>query len=221
MFPSGTAVLLPLFIRTTVSALSGETFTEGVSGLWCGFIEGFGVLPGVRGEIEGFRGMTMHFTIRDMRDDDWERVSQIYEQALQEGISTFATVCPTFEEWDKAHLKDCRYVMLADDTVIGWCAVSPTSSREAYKGVVEVSIYFDKAFRGLGLGTKLLDHLCRESEAKGYWCLFVNILLINTASINLHKKCGFREVGYRERIAKDLFGVWQNTVVMERRNGIS
>jgi phosphinothricin acetyltransferase len=165
--------------------------------------------------------MTMLFTIRDMRDDDWTRVSEIYQQALLEGISTFATGCPTFEEWDTAHLKDCRYVMLADDMVIGWCAVSPTSSREAYKGVVEVSIYFDKAFRGMGLGTKLLDHLCRESEAKGYWCLFVNILSINTASINLHKKCGFREVGYRERIAKDLFGVWQNTVVMERRNGIS
>ena len=73
----------------------------------------------------------MHFTIRDMRDDDWERVSQIYEQALQEGISTFAMVCPTFDEWDKAHLKDCRYVMLADDTVIGWCAVSPTSSDDS------------------------------------------------------------------------------------------
>ena len=76
--------------------------------------------------------MTMHVTIRDMQDDDWPRVSGIYEQALLEGISTFATVCPTFEEWDKAHLKDCRYVRRPVDSVVGWCAVSPTSSREAY-----------------------------------------------------------------------------------------
>ena len=156
-----------------------------------------------------------------MKEDDWTRVSQIYQQGLLEGISTFETVCPSFETWDTAHLKDCRYVMLADDTVVGWCAVSPTSARESYKGVVEVSIYFDKAFRGKGFGTELLCHLCKKSEEKGYWCLYVNILSINSASLNLHKKCGFREIGYRERIAKDRFGKWQNTIAMERRNGIN
>jgi L-amino acid N-acyltransferase YncA len=163
----------------------------------------------------------MNWRIREMEDDDWDLVSQIYQAALLEGISTFETVCPPFEVWDKAHLQDCRYVMLVGNTVVGWCALSPTSAREAYKGVVEVSIYFDKAFRGLGLGTHLLDHLCRKSEEKGYWCLFVNILSINPASIGLHIKCGFREVGYRERIAKDRFGQWQNTIVMERRNAIT
>ena len=163
----------------------------------------------------------MHTVIREMEENDWERVSQIYQQALLEGISTFETKCPSFELWDKGHLKDCRFVMLAENTVVGWCVVSPTSAREAYKGVIEVSIYIDKAFRGKGLGTELLNHLCRASEEKGYWCLYVSILSINTASINLHKKCGFREVGYRERIAKDRFGQWQNTTLMERRNTIS
>lgn len=33
----------------------------------------------------------------------------------------------------------------------------------------------------------------------------------------MHKKCGFREIGYRERIAKDRFGNWQNTTLMELR----
>ena len=141
-------------------------------------------------------------------------------QALLEGISTFETICPGFEAWDKVHLKECRYVLVAEDTVVGWCAVGPTSAREAYKGVIEVSIYFDKAFRGRGLGTLLLNHLCRVSEERGYWCLYVCILSMNAASINLHKKCGFREVGYRERIARDRFGQWQNATILERRNGI-
>ncbi len=101
-----------------------------------------------------------------MENSDWDRVSQIYHQGLLGGISTFETVCPTFETWDAGHLKDCRYVMLADDTVVGWCAVSPTSARESYKGVVEVSIYFDKAFRGKGFGTELLDHLCKKMKKK-------------------------------------------------------
>ena len=159
-------------------------------------------------------------TIREMEERDWARVSEIYQQALLEGISTFETECPIFEAWDAAHLKDCRYVLLVGDIVVGWCAVSPTSAREAYRGVIEVSIYFDKAFRGKGLGTELMCHLCRASEEKGYWSLYANILSINEASINLHHTCGFREIGYREKIARDCFGAWQNTIVMERRNSI-
>ena len=38
-----------------------------------------------------------------------------------------------------------------------------------------------------------------------------------SASEGLHKKCGFREIGYREKIAKDRFGEWQNTTLMEYR----
>ena len=39
----------------------------------------------------------------------------------------------------------------------------------------------------------------------------------NLASIRLHEKCGFRMVGYRERIGKDSTGTWRNTVLMEHR----
>ena len=80
-----------------------------------------------------------------------------------------------------------------------------------------VSIYIDNKYQGSGIGTKLLKKLCNESEKRGYWCLYVAIFSINRPSIELHKKCGFREIGYRERIAKDRFGKWQNTVLMERR----
>ena len=43
---------------------------------------------------------------------------------------------------------------------------------------------------------------------------------INKASQALHKKMGFRMIGYCERIAQDHDGVWQNTVIMERRSTI-
>ena len=155
--------------------------------------------------------------IREMQKADWNRVSEIYQQALLEGKSTFNTVCPDYDEWDNNHIKDCRYVAEIDDMVVGWIAISPTSSREAYKGVVEVSIYIDNKYQGSGIGTKLLKKLCNESEKRGYWCLYVAIFSINRPSIELYKKCGFREIGYRERIAKDRFGKWQNTVLMERR----
>lgn len=155
--------------------------------------------------------------IRPMIDNDWERVSEIYKQGMEGGTATFNTECPSFEEWDKGHIKDCRFVYEDDGKVIGWVAISPTSSRCVYKGCVEMSIYVDQEYRGHGVGTALVNELIKRSEKAGFWSIYSAIISINKASIALHKKCGFREIGYRERIAKDRFGEWQNTTLMEYR----
>lgn len=159
----------------------------------------------------------MDFLIRDMKKADWPRVKEIYEQALEEGKATFQVRSPSYKEWDNSHLKEGRVVIVVEDRVVGWCAVSPTSSRAAYNGVVEDSIYMDKQVRENGLATKLLEHLCHVCEEKGYWCIYAAVFANNEASIRLHKRCGFREIGYRERIAKDRFGIWQNTILLEKR----
>jgi phosphinothricin acetyltransferase len=41
----------------------------------------------------------------------------------------------------------------------------------------------------------------------------------NAASIALHKSCGFRVVGRRERIGQ-MDGVWRDVIFMERRSKI-
>jgi L-amino acid N-acyltransferase YncA len=56
-----------------------------------------------------------------------------------------------------------------------------------------------------------------ESERDGYWTLQAQIMAENTASRALHKKCGFREVGFRERYGH-LDGVWHDVILMERRS---
>lgn len=155
--------------------------------------------------------------IREMLDTDWSRVAEIYKQGMESGIATFNTECPGFEDWNNSHIKECRYVYEEDGQVVGWVAISPTSSRCVYKGAVEMSVYIDSAFKGKGIGTALVDHLIQESQKLGYWSIYSAIISINKASIALHKKCGFREIGYRERIAKDKFGEWQNTTLMEFR----
>ena len=40
----------------------------------------------------------------------------------------------------------------------------------------------------------------------------------NAASRALHKACGFREVGYREKIAVAADGKWHDTILIERRS---
>ena len=155
--------------------------------------------------------------IREMRDEDWGTVVEIYKQGLEEGTSTFNTECPSFAEWNEGHLRNCRFVFEEEGKVVGWTALSPSSSRCAYKGCVEMSVYVDRNYRDHGIGTALVNTIIREAEKDGYWSIYSAIFSINKASIALHKKCGFREIGYRERIAKDRFGKWQNTTLMEYR----
>jgi phosphinothricin acetyltransferase len=51
----------------------------------------------------------------------------------------------------------------------------------------------------------------------GYWTLTAGVFPENEASIRLHKACGFREVGVRERLA-ELRGAWRDVVLLERRS---
>jgi phosphinothricin acetyltransferase len=95
----------------------------------------------------------------------------------------------------------------------------PVSTRKVYSGVAEVSVYVGERDRGAGLGGMLLEALVKASEASGIWTLQASIFRENRASVALHSKCGFREVGCRERIAR-LHGRWRDTVLMERRSTI-
>lgn len=156
--------------------------------------------------------------IREMLKEDWDKVKDIYMQGMIAGTSTYTTICPDYTEWDLAHKKDCRFVYVEDGVVVGWIALSPVSARPAFSGVAEVSIYIDEKYHHKGIGTKLLNEMSKESEKKGYWSLYSAIFTSNKASIALHKKCGFREIGYREKLAKDRFGNWQDTTMLEKRS---
>jgi len=154
-----------------------------------------------------------------MTPGDWEQVRSIYLEGVREGNSTFETEAPSWEAWDEAHHKSPRLVMRADDQVLGWAALSPVSKRRVYSGVAEVSVYVTESAKGKGIGRALLEALIENSERAGIWTLQASIFPENEASIALHLKCGFREVGRRERIAK-LKGIWRDTILLERRSKV-
>ena len=110
--------------------------------------------------------------IRPMRDSDWEYVAEIYQQGIDSGIATFTTICPSFEEWDRSHHRNCRFVYEQDGKAVAWIAVSPTSSREVFSGSVEMSLYVDPAYQRRGIDTALIEHLKVEAVKAGYWSLF-------------------------------------------------
>ena len=152
-----------------------------------------------------------------MRPGDWERVRAIYLEGIATGQATFETEAPTRDHWDASHLSFARLVARKGETIVGWAALSPVSRRRVYAGVAEVSVYVAENSRNAGVGRALLDALIAESERNGIWTLQAVVFPENEATITLHRHCGFREVGRRERIG-NLNGVWRDTILLERRS---
>jgi L-amino acid N-acyltransferase YncA len=158
-------------------------------------------------------------TVAPMTAEHWDVVRAIFQEGIDGGTATFETAVPEWSAWDAVHRRECRFVALDDGRVVGWAALSPVSSRSAYAGVAEVSVYVARAAQGRGIGRSLLDALVAAAEAAGIWTLQAVVFPENGTSLELHRGAGFRVVGRRERIAR-LRGVWHDTVLLERRSGV-
>jgi phosphinothricin acetyltransferase len=160
-----------------------------------------------------------------MREDDWLLVAAIYREGIASGNATFATEPPaSWVDWSTGKINACSIVARDGPSILGWAAVSPTSSRACYAGVVEHSVYVGEAARGHRIGSQLLQELIRVTEAQGIWTIQSSIFPENEASMALHTGNGFRIVGQRERIARMAYGPyagqWRDTVLIERRSAI-
>ena len=157
------------------------------------------------------------YLINEMQPDDWLLVRAIYLEGMATGKATFETEAPSWEEWNASHLGFARLVARDEDRLIGWAALSEVSRRQVYSGVAEVSVYVARDNRRQGVGRALLERLITESEQNRIWTLQASVFPENVATIALHRACGFREVGRRERISK-LNGSWRDTTLLERRS---
>jgi L-amino acid N-acyltransferase YncA len=155
--------------------------------------------------------------LRELTREDWPVVKAIYEQGIAGGQATFETEAPAWEDWDRTHLEGHRLAALHDGEVVGWATLSPVSERCVYEGVVESSVYVADSAQGRGVGRALMEELIRRAERDGIWTIQAGIFPENEGSIELHKRCGFRVVGTRERLGKH-HGTWRDVVLLERRS---
>lgn len=155
--------------------------------------------------------------IRLMQDKDAHAVLEIYRLGLETGEASFETEPPDWPTWQQKYHPFCRLVYTLDDSVIGWAALAPVSARYCYRGVAEISIYVHGDHRGRGIGDQLMAHAVEDSESNGIWTLYSSIFPENGATLRLHLRHGFRQVGIRERIAQQ-HGRWRDTLILERRS---
>ena len=155
-------------------------------------------------------------TVRALEDGDWDAVRRIYAEGIATGHATFETEVPDTDWLDATWLPGHRWVAEIDGQVVGWTAVSPTSSREVYAGVGETSIYVGEGHRGRGTGRALIHRQVTAADTAGLWTLQTSIFPENRAAIALLHSAGYRTLGVRDRIGQH-HGAWRDAVFLERR----
>jgi L-amino acid N-acyltransferase YncA len=146
---------------------------------------------------------------------DAAAIARIYNEGIADRVATFETEPRSTEHILGWLAADLPLVVAEDDgQVVAWAIAHPYSSRTAYAGVGDFSIYVARAQRGKGLGRSTVQALVDECERRGYWKLVSRIFPENEASLALCRSLGFREVGVYRRHGR-LDGEWRDCVIVE------
>lgn len=104
---------------------------------------------------------------------------------------------------------------VASGRLLGFATYGEFRARPAYKYTVEDSVYVERESQGLGIGRLLLEALIERARTQGYHTLVGGIDAGNTASIALHRRCGFSYCG-EIRQAGFKFGRWLDLQFFQR-----
>lgn len=103
-----------------------------------------------------------------------------------------------------------------DDSVLGYASYGDWRPWGGYRHTVEHSVYVHKRARGRGAGKALMEELIRRAAVQGKHVMVAGIESENVASISLHKKLGFTEVGKMSEVGTK-FGRWLDLTFFQLR----
>jgi phosphinothricin acetyltransferase len=162
------------------------------------------------------------FEIRDATAADLPAVREIYNYYVANSTVTFDEDAMTLREWRQkfAYLEKLKMPFIVAEApsgqLLGYALVSPWKQKRAYRFTVENSIYLGPAASGKGLGRALLAELISRSKAAGLKEMIAVIADQGAeASIALHEKFGFTEIGRMGRVGFK-FDRWLGTVLLQR-----
>jgi phosphinothricin acetyltransferase len=162
----------------------------------------------------------MGYRVRPATAEDAAAICRIYNQGIADRIATLETELRTPEERRRWLLeRGPRHPVIVAEApeagVVGWGSLNVFNPRDAYRYVADFSVYVERAWRGKGVGSALLERLIELAREHGFHKMVLSAFPWNHAGMALYRKFGFRLVGtYREQGLLD--GRWVDTVVMER-----
>ncbi len=157
--------------------------------------------------------------LRLARLDDAEALLEIYNAEVLGSTVTFDLRPRTLEEqqqWLVARSGALAVVVAEEDgEVVGFASISPYRDRPAYSTTVEDSVYVRRDRRGTGLGRALLGEIVDVATRQGFHTVMARIVGHHSASIEMHRRLGFEEVGVEREVGRK-FGNWLDVVLMQR-----
>ncbi|QDS89440.1 N-acyltransferase YncA [Rosistilla ulvae] len=140
--------------------------------------------------------------IRDAVQSDLDAIFEILNHEILTGVNTFKLdpLSPAQQQaWWQLHTADAFPVLAAEDpaaALMGWASLSPWSlTAGGYHRTSEVSVWIGEPFRGQGVGKALFAALIDRAHRIGHRVLLSKVEASNQASLALHHRFGFRDVG--------------------------
>ncbi len=153
--------------------------------------------------------------IRRAGSGDLARLTEIYNHYIVHTPITFDLEEKTVEaraEWlDQFKVSgrhQCFVAVAEDDRALGWACSGPFRPKAAYAPSVEVSIYLDPQTGGQGLGTALYDRLFAALRDEDVHRALAGVTLPNPASLALHRRFGFQDVGRYSQVGRKFDRYW-------------
>ena len=172
----------------------------------------------------GMAGTESGIVIRAAEVADMAAVQAIYAHHVLHGLATFEEIPPDLDEMQARRAAVVALglpyiVAVIDGQICGYAYATAYRPRPAYRNTVENSVYVADGLGGRGIGAALLGDLIARCAA-GPWRQMIAVIgnSENAASIALHRRLGFREVGTLRAVGFKL-GRWVDTVLMQRPLG--
>lgn len=162
--------------------------------------------------------------VRAATGDDLAAIHDIYNHYVSTTAVTFdVTATPMAErrQWfEQFGEHGARRLLVAecDRELAGFASSHAYRARPAYTTTVETSVYCAPGLTGRGLGTQLYAALFEAMRGEDLHRAIAGITLPNDASVRLHRRFGFREIGVQHEVGRK-FGRYWDVLLLERALG--
>jgi L-amino acid N-acyltransferase len=158
--------------------------------------------------------------VREAVPGDLETILTIYNDAVVNTTAVYDYTPRTLEAqatWfeSKRNAHNPVLVAVEGETVVGFTSYGPFRPWPAYQHTVENAIYIAPGHRGRRIGSQLLGPLIMIAQERGHHAMVAGIDAANEASLRLHRRFGFEQVGYFREVGWK-FERWLDLVFLER-----
>jgi phosphinothricin acetyltransferase len=159
--------------------------------------------------------------VRPGRPEDVAALTDLYNHYVVTTAITFDIEPFTVEartDWFSHYRPDGPhrlYVAAAGDTAVGYATSSPFRQKAAYATTVETSVYCHPDWTGRGIGSALYEALFAGLGDEDLRRACAGITLPNDASVALHHRFGFHDVGVHTEVGRKHGRFW-DVLMMER-----